>query len=156
MTVEKTSIDKLLILRLKKFEDERGSFFETYNQDNVGKITGFGAKFVQDNYSISHKNVIRGLHFQTGDHAQGKLVQVLNGVVMDVVVDLREGSPTFGQHETFILSGGDNKMIWIPSGFAHGFKSMVDNTHFSYKCTSTYNKEKKGGIIYNEPDLNIN
>lgn len=159
MKVEKTSIDGLLIIHLEKFEDERGIFYETFNHEEFyDKTYKYHPRipFVQDNISVSHKNVLRGLHFQKGDNAQGKLVQVLNGVALDVAVDLREGSPTFGQHETFMLSGGDNKQIWIPAGFAHGFKAMADNTHFHYKCTNYYNKESERGIIWNDPDLNIN
>jgi dTDP-4-dehydrorhamnose 3,5-epimerase len=156
MEIEKTSIEGLLIIRLNKFEDERGLFYESFNHRRFNDVTGTKERFIQDNISISHNNVIRGLHFQSGEHAQGKLVQVLNGVVLDVVVDLREGSPTFGQHESVTLSGGDNKLFWVPAGFAHGFRSLADNTHFHYKCTNYYNKESEGGIRYDDPDLGIN
>jgi dTDP-4-dehydrorhamnose 3,5-epimerase len=161
MKIEKTSIDGLLIIHLDKFEDERGLFYESFNQKNFnellfGRSTFAEVHFVQDNISVSHKDVLRGLHFQKGEHAQGKLVQVLNGLVLDVAVDLREGSPTFGQHESVMLSGGDNKLFWVPAGFAHGFKSLADNTHFHYKCTNYYKKESEGGIIYNDETLGIN
>ena len=161
MEVEKTSIEGLLVIRVNKFEDERGLFYESFNyrdflNNTIGSYQYTGRfDFYQDNISISHKNVIRGLHFQKEPHAQGKLVQVLNGLALDVAVDLREGSPTFGQHETLMLSGGDNKLFWIPTGFAHGFKSLADNTHFHYKCTNYYNKESEGGLLYNDPDLGI-
>jgi dTDP-4-dehydrorhamnose 3,5-epimerase len=159
MKIEKTSIEGLVVIRLDKFEDERGLFYESFNLRKFHHLLDptlhNTPEFVQDNISVSHKNVLRGLHFQTGEHAQGKLVQVLNGSVIDVAVDLREGSPTFGKHESVILSGGDNKLFWVPAGFAHGFKSMADNTHFHYKCTNYYNKESEGGIIWNDEDLGI-
>jgi dTDP-4-dehydrorhamnose 3,5-epimerase len=160
MELEQTSIEGLYIIRLRKFEDERGLFYESFNQRQfneliLGRSSFAQLSFVQDNISVSHKNVLRGLHFQTGEYAQGKLVQVLNGMVLDVAVDIREGSPTFGEYESVMLSGGDDKLFWIPPGFAHGFLSLADNTHFHYKCTNYYNKESEGGIIWNDSDLNI-
>jgi dTDP-4-dehydrorhamnose 3,5-epimerase len=154
MDIEKTSIEGLLILTPKVFSDDRGLFFETYNHDTFSDIVPH-ISFKQDNHSVSHKNVVRGLHLQKYPYGQGKLVRVLNGLALDVAVDLREGSPTFGKHESILLSGGNRKMFWIPQGFAHGFKSLADNTHFHYKCTNTYHKETECCLLYNDKDLNI-
>ena len=116
---------------------------------------GYEVKFVQDNHSMSAKGVLRGLHFQVGKHAQAKLVRVTAGEVLDVVVDLRKDSPTFGKHYKTTLSGLNNKMLFIPKGMAHGFLCLQDNTVFTYKCDNYYHPESEGGIMYNDPDLNI-
>ena len=116
---------------------------------------GYEVKFVQDNHSMSAKGVLRGLHFQVGKHAQAKLVRVTAGEVLDVVVDLRKDSPTFGKHYKAMLSGLNNKMLFIPKGMAHGFLCLQDNTVFTYKCDNYYHPESEGGIMYNDPDLNI-
>lgn len=119
------------------------------------KLLGIGVQFVQDNESISRKNVLRGLHLQVPPFAQGKLVRVVNGEVLDVVVDLRKNSDTFGKYESVILSSENMLQLWIPPGFAHGFLSRCDNTVFSYKCTGFYNKDAEQSILWNDPDLNI-
>ncbi len=153
MQVIKTSIEGLIELRPQSFKDSRGSFLETYNQP-VYTALGLPDRFVQDNQSFSVKGVLRGLHFQKEPFAQGKLVRVIVGKVMDIAVDLREGSPTFGKYEAFMLDGETSNMAYIPEGFAHGFVALEDSI-FSYKCTNVYNKAAESGIIWNDPDLNI-
>lgn len=128
---------------------------ETFNQEVFEKALGHSISFLQDNLSISHKNVLRGLHFQHGRFAQAKLVRVVRGRVRDVVVDLRESSPTFGKHLTIELSEQNRQALFIPKGFAHGFLSLEDQTVFQYKCDSYYHPQAEGGIIYNDPDLQI-
>jgi dTDP-4-dehydrorhamnose 3,5-epimerase len=147
-------IDGLVIIKPRKFEDERGYFFESYNENSF-REAGVDVYFSQDNQSGSMKNVLRGLHFQTPPFEQGKLVRVIKGAVLDVAVDIRKSSPTYGKWDSIILSEENNLMYWIPPGFAHGFLSLADNTLFSYKCTKVYNKESEGSIIWNDPDLNI-
>lgn len=136
-----------------KFEDERGLFYESYNQ-KLFAANGFTEDFVQDNYSWSKKGVVRGLHFQYSPHAQGKLVRCMTGKVMDVVVDIRRDSPTFGQHEKFVLDSAMGNMLYVPAGFAHGFVAL-EETIFVYKCTDYWNKASESGIIFNDPTLNI-
>ena len=136
-----------------KFEDERGLFYESYNQ-KLFAANGITEDFVQDNYSWSKKNVVRGLHFQYEPNAQGKLVRCMTGKVMDVVVDIRRNSPTFGQHEKFVLDSAIGNMLYVPAGFAHGFVAL-EETIFVYKCTDYWNKTSESGIIYNDPKLNI-
>ncbi len=114
------------------------------------------ADFVQDNQSLSQKGTVRGLHFQADPHAQGKLVRVIQGAVIDVAVDIRKGSPTYGQHVAVELTGENCKMFWVPPGFAHGFSVLEDNTIFVYKCTNLYHKVSEGGLLWNDPTLNIN
>ena len=116
---------------------------------------GIGYSFVQDNESFSQKNTIRGLHFQCGNHAQGKLVRVITGKIIDYAVDIRHGSPTFGKYVSAELSGDNHNQLWIPPGFAHGFEVLEDNTIVQYKCTKRYSKKHDRGIIYNDPDINI-
>jgi dTDP-4-dehydrorhamnose 3,5-epimerase len=128
---------------------------EKFNAAELEKRLGQRVHFVQDNLSSSAKNVLRGLHFQRGEYSQAKLVQVLRGAVLDVVVDLRPESPTFGRHFSMELSEKDHKMLFIPKGMAHGFLSLEDNTLFSYKCDAYYHPGSEGGIIYNDPDLSI-
>lgn len=135
------------------FEDERGYFFESYNI-NLFRDHGITEDFLQDNQSFSRKGVVRGLHFQREPFAQGKLVRVICGAVLDVVVDIRPDSPTFGQHESFLLTGENQKMVYLPAGFAHGFSTLEDAV-FSYKCTNVYHKSSEGGILYNDPLLAI-
>lgn len=153
MQVRQTSIEGLIELIPRVFEDERGSFFESYNKPLFSSL-GLPMDFVQDNQSFSVKGVLRGLHFQNEPYAQGKLVRVICGQVLDVAVDLREDSPTFGQYETFLLDAKLNNMVYIPEGFGHGFVALEDSV-FSYKCTNLYNKAAESGIIWNDPDLNI-
>jgi dTDP-4-dehydrorhamnose 3,5-epimerase len=136
-----------------KFHDDRGHFYESYNQTRFA-ANGITENFVQDNYSFSTAGVIRGLHFQKEPHGQGKLVRCMTGKVMDVVVDLRKSSPTFGQHGTYILDAEIGNMLYIPVGFAHGFVALTDAI-FVYKCTDFWNKEAESGIRWNDPTLNI-
>ena len=153
MQIRETSIAGLVELIPRIFEDERGAFFESYNVEAFQKA-GLPTGFVQDNQSFSVKGVLRGLHYQKPPFAQGKLVRVIVGRVIDVAVDLRPESPTFGRHELFELDARRNNMAYIPEGFAHGFAALEDSI-FSYKCTNLYNKECEAGIIWNDPALNI-
>lgn len=154
MEIIKTPIEGLLIIRPDVFEDERGYFFESYSREAFPK-NGMDPVFVQDNESRSRKGVLRGMHFQHPPFAQGKLVRVVKGKVMDVAVDIRSGSPTFGKWHAVELSGENKWMYWIPEGFAHGFVTLEEDTVFFYKCTNVYNKESEGCIRWNDPDLNI-
>ncbi|MEQ8909213.1 MAG: dTDP-4-dehydrorhamnose 3,5-epimerase [Vicingaceae bacterium] len=154
MIIEKTKIEGLLIIKPRVFPDERGYFFESYNQ-NKFEANGLNMRFVQDNISKSDKNVLRGLHFQLPPFAQGKLVHVIRGSVLDVALDIRKHSPTYGQHHTILLSEENKTQFYVPEGFAHGFVTLEDNTIFSYKCTNLYNPEAEGSIIWNDKDLNI-
>ena len=155
MNVIKTPIPDLLIIQPKVFEDKRGYFFESYNKNEFNK-DGINYEFVQDNESMSQKNVLRGLHFQNPPYAQAKLVRVIKGSVLDVAVDIRRNSTTYGQHYSIELSEMNRTMVFIPEGFAHGFLTLADNTIFSYKCTQVYNKESEDTILWDDPDLNIN
>lgn len=154
MQIEETEIDGLLIVKPSVFSDSRGHFFESYNQKKFMDL-GLNLNFVQDNQSVSQKNVLRGLHFQNPPNAQGKLVRVTNGSVLDVAVDIRKNSKTFGKHFKIELSEKNNLMLWIPEGFAHGFLTLEDNTIFLYKCTNFYNKASENALIWNDPILNI-
>ena len=156
MEIIKTPIDGLYVIEPKVFTDERGAFFESFNLKLFQATIYSKAQFVQDNISTSKKNVIRGLHFQAPPFAQGKLVSVVQGKVLDVAVDLRKKSSTYGKHFSVELSFENKKMLWIPEGFAHGFAALENDTIFSYKCTNYYNKESEGSLIYNDPILNIN
>lgn len=155
MRVEETKIKGCFIIKPKIFKDERGVFFESFNQKEFEKFTGIKTRFVQDNQSISSKGVLRGLHFQRGEFSQAKLVRVIKGIVQDVVVDLRPNSQTFGEYISIIISEENNIQIFIPRGMAHGFLALEDNTIFSYKCDNYYNKLSESGIIYNDIDLDI-
>lgn len=155
MEVITTKIEGLLILQPKKYEDERGYFSESFNQQNFNKAVGREIIFVQDNESVSIKNVVRGLHFQKPPHAQGKLVKVAQGSVIDVAVDLRKKSPTYGQWHSELLSVENNRQFWIPEGFAHGFIALEDNTKFLYKCTNYYAPKSEDTILWNDPILQI-
>lgn len=154
MNFIETSIPDLYLIKPRVFEDQRGYFYEFYNRKAFEEI-GLNADFVQDNQSLSHKHVLRGLHFQTAPHQQGKLVRVTRGSVYDVVVDLRQNSPEFGHSYSTVLSEENKMMMWIPPGFAHGFLTLEDDTVFTYKCTAYYNKEAERGIKWNDPTLNI-
>ncbi len=154
MEVIKTAIEGLLIVKPKVFADARGYFFESYNAD-VFKNNGITANFLQDNQSLSQAGVLRGLHFQAPPHDQGKLVRVITGAVLDVAVDIRKNSETYGQHVTIELNEENKTMFYIPTGFAHGFLTLRDNTIFSYKCTNVYHKPSEGCILWNDSDLNI-
>lgn len=155
MEVLKTKIPDLYILKPKVFEDQRGYFFESYNKEEFLRL-GIDQNFVQDNESKSMKGVLRGLHYQKPPFAQGKLVRVMRGSVLDVAVDLRKNSPTYGQWSSVELTQDNKWMYWVPPGFAHGFVTLEDNTVFFYKCTNVYNKASEGSIRWNDPDLNIN
>lgn len=155
MEVIKTPLEGLLVIEPKVFKDHRGYFYESYNAEAF-KQAGIEAVFVQDNQSLSQKGILRGLHFQAPPHAQGKLVRVIKGAVLDVVVDIRKNSPTYGQHFSIELTEDNFKMFWIPPGFAHGFVTLEDHTIFSYKCTDVYNKAAEGGLLWNDPELGIN
>jgi dTDP-4-dehydrorhamnose 3,5-epimerase len=154
MEVIQTDIEGLLILKPRIFEDERGYFFESYN-NNVFKDLGINFNFVQDNESSSAQNVLRGLHFQSPPFAQGKLVRVISGKVLDVAVDIRKDSITYGKYFSIELSARNKIIFWIPPGFAHGFVSLEDNTIFSYKCTQTYNKNSEQCLLWNDANLHI-
>ncbi|MGZ3866187.1 MAG: dTDP-4-dehydrorhamnose 3,5-epimerase [Bacteroidia bacterium] len=154
MVAEKTFIEGLLVIKPKVFEDERGYFFESFNEKLLEEV-GLHAKFVQDNQSLSQKNVLRGMHFQAPPFAQGKLVRVIKGAALDVVVDIRKGSPTYGKTFSIELNEQNKTMLWVPEGFAHGFCTLQDNTIFYYKCTNYYNKASEGSIAWNDPALNI-
>jgi dTDP-4-dehydrorhamnose 3,5-epimerase len=154
MEIVKTKIPDLYIIKPQVFEDHRGYFFESYNQEKFLKL-GMDQHFVQDNESKSMNGVLRGLHFQNPPHAQGKLVRVVKGAVLDVAVDLRKSSPAYGQWEAVELTEQNKLMYWIPEGFAHGFVTLEDHTIFSYKCTSVYHKESESCIRWDDPTLNI-
>ena len=155
MKVLRTGLDGLYILEPHVFEDARGYFFESYSKAAF-EAAGLFYDFVQDNQSKSSYGTVRGLHFQKGEHAQAKLVRVLEGVVLDVAVDLRRNSPTYGQHVEVELSEQNKWMMLIPRGFAHGFSVLSKTAVFSYKCDNFYCKEAEGGIRFNDPTLNIN
>ena len=155
MEIIKTEIQDLLIIQPKVFADDRGYFFESYNA-NVFAANNLNLNFVQDNQSLSQKGVLRGLHFQNPPHAQGKLVRVITGAVLDVAVDIRKNSTTYGKWLSIELTEENKTMFYIPPGFAHGFLTLRNNTIFSYKCTNVYNKASEGCILWNDPDLNIN
>ena len=154
MEIIKTKIKDLLIVKPDVFEDERGYFFESFSKEKF-KAFGLDLDFVQDNESKSQKNVLRGLHFQKPPYAQGKLVRVVKGAVLDVAVDLRKDSDTYGQWEAIELTEENKLMYWVPAGFAHGFLTLRDETVFTYKCTNVYNKESEGSLLWNDPTLNI-
>ncbi len=146
-------IEGLYVIEPQVFGDARGYFVETYQYEKF-KAAGLTMEFVQDNQSLSHKGVLRGLHFQK-EHPQGKLVRVIMGTVYDVAVDLRKGSPTYGKYQGVILSEENKKMFYVPKGFAHGFLVLSDTAVFSYKCTDYYHPEDEGGVLWNDPDIQI-
>ncbi|KPM46903.1 dTDP-4-dehydrorhamnose 3,5-epimerase [Jiulongibacter sediminis] len=153
MEFRKTSIEGLIEIKPRIFKDPRGYFFESY-QYELFKQNGIAEVFVQDNQSYSTKGVLRGLHLQKDPFAQGKLVRVIKGKVLDVAVDARPGSPTFGQWDSVVLDDEQNNMFYVPPGFLHGFVTLEDAI-FSYKCTNYYNRESEQGVIWNDSDLNI-
>jgi len=155
MNCKETHLQGCFIIEPRVFEDERGYFFESFNQEVFQEMTQTATVFVQDNQSFSTYGVIRGLHSQTGIHAQAKLVRVLQGEVLDVAVDVRPGSPTFGQHIAVRLSAENRKQLFIPRGFLHGFSVLSQTAVFFYKCDNFYNKESEQGIRYDSPELNI-
>jgi dTDP-4-dehydrorhamnose 3,5-epimerase len=155
MEIIETGIKDLVVIKPKVFRDDRGYFFESFNRSKLD-VLGNDLEFVQDNQSLSQKDVLRGLHFQNPPYAQAKLVSVIQGSVLDVAVDIRKESPTYGKSFSIILDGIDKNQLFIPVGFAHGFKTLENNTIFFYKCTNYYNKESEGCLLWNDPDLIIN
>ena len=156
MKIEKTDFKDLLIIQPNVFADERGYFFESFNESRFRVETGLNITFVQDNQSMSAKGVLRGLHFQTPPKMQAKLIQVIKGAVLDVVVDLRRNQPTFGQHYKILLNSENKTQLFVPEGFAHGFVVLEDNTIFAYKCSNYYSKENDRSMLWCDPALNIN
>ena len=155
MKVIETGLKDCFLIEPQIFGDDRGYFFESFNQQRFKENTGISLVFVQDNQSKSDRGVLRGLHFQSGEYAQAKLVRVIKGKVLDVVVDIRKDSETYGKKYATILSEENQRQLFIPRGFAHGFSVLEDDTIFTYKCDNYYNKESEGGIIYNDAELNI-
>ena len=155
MKVINTDIPGLLILEPVIHGDARGYFFEAFNQKDFDEAVGMHVTFVQDNESKSSYGVLRGLHFQKGDHAQAKFVRVVSGRVLDVAVDMRPGSPTFGRHVSVELTGENHRMFFIPRGFAHGFSVLSEEAVFQYKCDNFYCPESEGGIAWDDPSLGI-
>jgi dTDP-4-dehydrorhamnose 3,5-epimerase len=151
----KNTIEGLLIIKPRVFEDERGHFYESYKKE-LFENNGIPFEFIQDNQSLSQKDVLRGLHFQNPPFAQGKLIRVIRGSALDVAVDIRKNSPTYGKYSSIVLSEVNKLMYWVPSGFAHGFLTLEDNTILQYKCTALYNKESEGSLLWNDPNLKIN
>lgn len=151
-----TKLQGCFILEPKIITDERGYFLESFNEKTFQKSINKEVHFVQDNQSFSSKGVLRGLHYQTGENAQGKLVRVLQGEVLDVAVDIRPNSKTFGESVSIVLTSENQKQFFVPRGFAHGFLVLSQTATFFYKCDNFYNKESEGGIIYNDKNLNIN
>ncbi len=156
MTFKETKLKGCFILENKIIKDERGYFMESFNEKTFQEGVDQKVTFVQDNQSFSTKGVLRGLHYQCGEHAQAKLVRVLQGEVLDVAVDLRPNSKTYGQYEAVLLSAENQKQFFIPRGFAHGFLVLSETATFFYKCDNFYNKESEGGLIYNDQTVNIN
>jgi len=154
MEIITTDFEGLFVLKPKVFQDKRGYFYESYNQD-LFKQNNITTNFIQDNQSLSNKGIIRGLHFQNPPHAQMKLVRVIKGAVLDVVVDIRKNSKTYGQHFSIELNEENFLMLYIPVGFAHGFATLKDDTIFSYKCSETYHPESEGGLTWNDPEFKI-
>lgn len=150
-----TKLEGCFIIEPKIITDERGYFMESFNENTFQNGVNEQVHFVQDNQSFSSKGVLRGLHYQTGEYAQAKLVRVLNGEVLDVAVDIRPNSPTFGQYEAVLLSGENQRQFFVPRGFAHGFLVLSDTATFFYKCDNFYNKESEGGIMFNDKAINI-
>lgn len=155
MKVTPTAIVEVLIVEPTVFADERGFFYESYNQKKFEAAVGYTVNFVQDNHSKSVRGVLRGLHYQLPPHAQGKLVRVIQGEVFDVAVDIRQESPSFGQWVGVYLSAENNKQLWIPEGFAHGFLTLSDTAEFLYKTTDFYAKDCERAIAWNDADLAI-
>ena len=155
MQVEETPLKDCFLIKPTIFEDHRGIFLETYHRKRLAELTGIDAEFVQDNQSVSSYGVLRGLHYQKGDFAQTKIVRVIFGKVLDVVVDLRPDSPTFKKTYSAILDDQNLYQLYVPKGFGHGFLTLSEKSVFAYKCDDYYRPGSEGGIIYNDPDLNI-
>ncbi len=155
MEIQETGLQGCVIIKPRVFEDDRGYFFESFNSKVFEELTGNKTTFVQDNQSFSSYGVIRALHAQSGEHAQAKLVRVLQGEVLDVAVDIREGSPTYGKHVAVKLSAENKLQLFIPRGFLHGFAVLSETAEFFYKCDNFYNKGSECGVVYNDPALAI-
>ena len=155
MKISETNLKGCFLLEPKVFVDKRGLFFESFKKNELEKALGYKVSFVQENQSISKRGVLRGLHFQKGDAAQAKLVKVVKGEVLDVIVDIRKDSPTFGQHFKIRLTAENKKMLFIPRGIAHGFLSLSEEVIFTYKCDNYYHHKAESGILYNDADLGI-
>jgi len=155
MEIIKTKLNDCFIIKPTLFEDERGYFYESYNQKKFTQLSGIDKDFVQDNQAKSNFGILRGLHFQKGEHAQAKLVSVIKGRVIDIAVDIRPESSTYLQHIAIELSELNHLQLFVPRGFAHGYSVLEDNTIFFYKCDNFYHKDAEGGIIYNDPSLQI-
>jgi dTDP-4-dehydrorhamnose 3,5-epimerase len=155
MNITKTPISDLLIIEPTVYRDDRGYFLESFHEDTFAQCIGNNIKFVQDNESRSAAGVLRGLHFQNPPYAQGKLVRVIQGSALDIAVDIRKESKSYGMHFSIELNLDNMLMLWIPPGFAHGFLALEDNTIFSYKCTNYYNPEAEASLLWNDPDINI-
>ncbi len=155
MEIEKTELEGCVLIKPRIFNDGRGYFFESFNEAKFNELTGTQTRFVQDNQSFSSYGVLRGLHAQSGEHAQAKLVRVLAGEVLDVAVDARPGSATFGKHVAVKLSAENNHQLFIPRGFLHGFVVLSETAVFAYKCDNYYNAASEKGVMYNSPELNI-
>ena len=155
LEIERGDIEGPFMMRPRRFGDDRGYFSETWRQAHFEEALGRKVHFVQDNESVSGTNVLRGLHFQIPDRAQGKLVRVARGAALDVAVDLRKGSPTFGQHQKALLTEENRWQFWVPEGFAHGFLTLEPDTVFCYKCTEVYSPEHERSLLWNDADLAI-
>ena len=155
MKFTETKLKGCFVIEPKVISDERGYFMESFNERTFQNGINQQVHFVQDNQSFSTKGVLRGLHYQTGENAQAKLVRVLQGEVLDVAVDIRPESETYGQHVAILLSGENQTQFFVPRGFAHGFLVLSETATFFYKCDNFYNKESEGGILYNDPEINI-
>ena len=156
MKVIQTNIKDVLIIEPKVFGDDRGFFFESYNQKTLQEVANLNENFVQDNHSKSKKGVLRGLHFQNEPYQQGKLLRVVVGEIFDVAVDIRKNSPTFGQYTSVILSAENKRQFWIPKGFAHGFLVLSEKATFAYKCDDFYHPESEQSLLWNDKKININ
>lgn len=156
MNITETPLEGCIVITPRVFNDERGYFFESFNEKTFNDAVGRPVHFVQDNQSFSTKGVLRGLHLQKGEHAQSKLVRVTRGEVLDVAVDLRKASSTYGQYHAVLLSETNNSQFFIPRGFAHGFVVLSDEAVFQYKCDNYYNKASEGGLHFADPGININ
>lgn len=154
MKITRTDINGLAVLQPDVFKDDRGYFFESFNERTLAEF-GIREHWVQDNQSCSQKGVVRGLHFQKPPFAQAKLVRILQGAAIDFAVDIRHGSPTYGQYFSVLLTADNFTQFYIPAGFAHGFSALEDNTLFAYKCSNFYNKAAEGSIRFDDPDLHI-
>ena len=155
LEVQSGPIGGLLMIRPRQFRDDRGVFAETWRHAHFEEAVGHSVRFVQDNESVSGLGVLRGLHFQVPERAQGKLVRVVQGSALDVAVDLRKSSPTYGQHQTAMLSGENRWQFWVPPGFAHGIVTLEPNTIFCYKCTDIYSPKHERSLLWNDPALGI-